>query len=103
AGRVSAPGRQRRRDNQYLPEGQHSGQGHPAGRLSDVDGPGARRCAVRAAGQPPHAGWTGGELAELGSVLVFLASRASEFIAGQALAVDGGVTIRTTTAIFVRE
>jgi 2-deoxy-D-gluconate 3-dehydrogenase len=40
---------------------------------------------------------------ELGGVAVFLASRASDFMTGQALVFDGGASIKTSTDFFVRD
>ncbi len=45
----------------------------------------------------------GGEAEEFGAIAVFLASRASDFITGQSLLVDGGLTIMTAATIFRRE
>ncbi len=45
----------------------------------------------------------GGDPEEFGAIAVFLASRASDFITGQSLLVDGGVTIMTANTVFRRE
>lgn len=44
-----------------------------------------------------------GEAEEFGGVAVFLASRASDFMTGQALLLDGGITIMTARTMFLRD
>lgn len=45
----------------------------------------------------------GGDAEEFGAIAVFLASRASDFITGQSLLVDGGLSIMTAATVFRRE